>query len=66
MHVSSKKMAFLGLLLAVAMVLTLLGGYFEPATLFFMAAAAFVQGLPSGSVVWGQAQPSFLQAFVWH
>ena len=45
MHVSSKKMAFLGLLLAVAMVLTLLGGYFEPATLFFMAAAAFCTGI---------------------
>lgn len=45
MHVNAKKMAFLGLLLAVAMVLTLIGGYFEPSTLFFMAAAAFCTGI---------------------
>ena len=45
MHVSAKKIAFLGLLLAVAMVLTLIGGYFEPSTLFFMAAAAFCTGI---------------------
>ena len=45
MHVNAKKMAFLGLLLAVAMILTLIGGYFEPSTLFFMAAAAFCTGI---------------------
>lgn len=45
MHVNAKKMAFLGLLLAVAMILTLIGGYFEPSTLFFMAAAAFCSGI---------------------
>lgn len=45
MHVNAKKMAFLGLLLALAMVLTLIGGYFEPSTLFFMAAAAFCTGI---------------------
>lgn len=45
MHVNAKKMAFLGLLLAVAMILTLIGGYFEPGTLFFMAAAAFCSGI---------------------
>ncbi len=45
MHVNAKKVAFLGLLLAVTMVLTLLGGYFEPSTLFFMAAAAFCTGI---------------------
>ena len=45
MHVNAKKIAFLGLLLAVAMILTLIGGYFEPSTLFFMAAAAFCTGI---------------------
>lgn len=45
MYVSGKKIAYLGLLLALAMVLTLLGGYFEPSTLFFMAAAAFCTGI---------------------
>ena len=45
MHVNAKKIAFLGLLLAVAMVLTLVGGYFDPSTLFFMAAAAFCTGI---------------------
>lgn len=45
MHVNAKRIAFLGLLLAVAMVLTLIGGYFEPSTLFFMAAAAFCTGI---------------------
>ena len=45
MHVNAKKIAFLGLLLAIAMVLTLIGGYFEPSTLFFMAAAAFCTGI---------------------
>lgn len=45
MHVNAKRIAFLGLLLAVTMVLTLIGGYFEPSTLFFMAAAAFCTGI---------------------
>ena len=49
MHVNAKKIAFLGLLLAVAMVLTLVGGYFDPSTLFFMAAAASVPALRCGS-----------------
>ena len=40
-----KGNGILGLLLAVAMDLTLIGGYFEPSTLFFMAAAAFCQGI---------------------
>ncbi len=41
----ARKIAFLGLLLAIAIVLTLIGGYFDISTLSFMAAAAFCTGI---------------------
>ncbi len=45
MHLSTKKLAFLGLLLAVAVVLIILSGIFEFNTLFLLAAASFCVGI---------------------
>ena len=45
MYVNAKRMAFLGLLLAVTVILVILGGVLELNTLFFMAAASFGVGI---------------------
>lgn len=45
MHVKTKKIAFLGLLLALAMILVVLGSVLEINTLFFLAAASFCTGI---------------------
>lgn len=45
MHVKTHKLTFLGLLLALAMVLLLLGSYVETSTLFFLAASSFCLGI---------------------
>ncbi len=45
MFLSAKKMAFLGLLLAISVVLVILSGIFEFNTLFLLAAAAFCIGI---------------------
>lgn len=45
MYVSAKKMAFLGLLLAISVVLVILSGILEFNTLFLLAAASFCLGI---------------------
>lgn len=45
MHLKTKKIAFLGLLLALAMVAVVLGSVLEMNTLFFLAAASFCTGV---------------------
>lgn len=45
MHVNAKRIAFLGLLLAVTILLIFLGGTMEMSTLFFLAGAAFCVGI---------------------
>lgn len=45
MYVSAKKMAFLGLLLAISVVLVILSGILEFNTLFLLAAASFGIGI---------------------
>lgn len=45
MHVGAKKMAFSGLLLALAVILIVLSGVLEINTLFLLAAAAFLVGV---------------------
>lgn len=45
MHVKTKRMAFLGLLLSLAMILVILGSVLEVSTLFFLAAASFCTGI---------------------
>ena len=45
MHVNTKKIAFLGLLLAFSVILAVLGGYIEPNTLFLIALGAFCTGI---------------------
>lgn len=45
MHVSAKKMAFLGLLLAISVILVILSGILEFNTLFLLAAASFCVGI---------------------
>lgn len=45
MHVNSKRIAVLGLLLAVDVILIIFGGTLEMSTLFFLAGAAFCVGI---------------------
>lgn len=45
MHVKAKKIAFLGLLAAFAVLLLVLGAVFEVSTLFFICGAAFCVGI---------------------
>lgn len=45
MHVNSKRIAVLGLLLAVDIILIILSGTMEMSTLFFLAGAAFCVGI---------------------
>ena len=45
MHVGAKKMAFSGLILALAVILIVLSGVLEINTLFLLAAAAFLVGV---------------------
>jgi len=45
MYLSAKKMAFLGLLLAISVVLVILSGILEFNTLFLLAAASFCVGI---------------------
>lgn len=45
MHVNSKRIAVLGLLLAIAVVMIVLSGTIEMSTLFFLAGAAFCVGI---------------------
>ena len=45
MHVNARKMAFLGLLMALVVVLVILGGVIEMSTLFFLALASFFTGI---------------------
>lgn len=44
MFLKSKEIAYVGIVMAIAVVLVTLGGYFEVSTLFFLAAAAFLGG----------------------
>lgn len=44
MLLKSKEIAYVGIMMAIAIVLVTLGGYFEVSTLFFLAAAAFLGG----------------------
>lgn len=45
MHVNSKRIAVLGLLLALAVIMIVLSGTIEVSTLFFLAAASFCVGI---------------------
>ena len=45
MHVSGKKMAFSGLMLALTVVLMVLSGVFQFNTLFLLGAASFFVGI---------------------
>lgn len=45
MHLKSREIAFAGLMMALGVVLILLGGYIGTATLFFLAASAFLAGV---------------------
>lgn len=45
MHLGAKKVAFLGLLMAIAVVLIILSGVFDFNTLFLLAAASFCVGI---------------------
>ena len=45
MHLKSREIAFTGLMMAMGVVLILLGGYIGTATLFFLAASAFLAGM---------------------
>lgn len=45
MHVNTKKLTFLGLLLALAVIFQLAGSYIESSTLFFLAASSFCLGI---------------------
>lgn len=45
MHLKSREIAFTGLMMAMGVVLILLGGYIGTATLFFLAASAFLAGV---------------------
>lgn len=44
MHIRSKEIAYMGMLMAVAIVFILIGCYFEMSTIFFLAAASFLAG----------------------
>lgn len=45
MLLKNREMAFLGMMMAFAVLLQTLGGYIESSTLFFLAAAAFLSGI---------------------
>ena len=45
MHVSTKKLAFLGVLLALTVLLIVLSSYIEMSTFFFLAAASYLVGV---------------------
>ncbi|MDD7404146.1 MAG: hypothetical protein SO170_10510 [Butyribacter sp.] len=45
MLLKSKEIAYTGILMAIAVVLIILGGYFEGSTLFLLAAASFLAGI---------------------
>jgi len=45
MHVNSKRIAVLGLLLAIAVIMIILSGTIETSTLFFLAGASFCVGI---------------------
>ena len=44
MHIRSKEIAYMGMLMAVAIVFILIGCYFDVSTIFFLAAASFLAG----------------------
>lgn len=44
MHIRSKEIAYIGVLMAVAVVFILIGCYFDVSTVFFLAAASFLAG----------------------
>lgn len=45
MHVSARKISFLGLMMAFSVVLVVLGSIIEMSTLFFLALASFITGI---------------------
>ena len=45
MLLKSKDIAFVGILMAIGVILVTLGGYLEGSTLFFLAAASFLTGI---------------------
>lgn len=45
MHVSARKMSFLGLMMAFSVILVVMGSIIEMSTLFFLALASFVTGI---------------------
>ena len=45
MLLKSKDIAFVGILMAIGVILVTVGGYFEGSTLFFLAAASFLAGI---------------------
>lgn len=45
MHIKTKKLTFLGLLLALAILFQLIGVYMESSTLFFLAVSSFCLGI---------------------
>lgn len=47
MHVNSRQISFLGILLALSTLLQLAGGYFEISTLFFLMISALCTGIAS-------------------
>ena len=44
MHIRSKEIAYMGMLMAVAIVFILIGCYFDVSTIFFLASASFLAG----------------------
>ena len=45
MLLKSKEIAFVGILMAIGVILVTVGGYFEGSTLFFLAAASYLTGI---------------------
>lgn len=45
MFLKSKEIAYTGILMAIAVILIIFGGYIEGSTLFFLAAASFLAGI---------------------
>lgn len=45
MFLKSKEIAYTGILMAIAIILIIVGGYIEGSTLFFLAAASFLAGI---------------------
>lgn len=70
MFLKSKEVAYTGILMALAVILVTIGGYWEGSTLFFLAAASFLAGMVSknisvavgGLFVFGSVVLSFILA----